>query len=53
MTYHGLNDVPVDPPGALVGLDRDGVMVDEPSELFTQSAILFFCVLWCFMSHVQ
>ena len=35
--YHGLNDVPVDPPGALVGLDRDGVVVDKPSTKASQT----------------
>jgi hypothetical protein len=30
-TYHGLNDVPVDAAGTLVGLNRDGVVVDKSS----------------------
>jgi hypothetical protein len=33
LTYHGLDDVPVDSPGALVGLNGDGVVVDKSSAL--------------------
>jgi hypothetical protein len=30
-SYHGLDDVPVDPPGTLVGLYGDCVVVDKSS----------------------